>query len=183
METTTVWIIYTQIMTTIKLTCTVNSVRKIHEYDTRQNPRPAVDKLAVISSFSLLHTCIARKVTSCHQQHHAQYSTKAAKKHWIVATSLRATANKSRDHRPTMCWLHCNWITARQAFFLPLPGPTYLREWEHHGALAPRHVTAMPLNFSQDELNFDKTATLVPAIQHLYSNNLIYYNERVRTLL
>jgi len=41
----------------------------------------------------------------------------------------------------------------------------------------------MPLNFSQDELNFDKTATLVPAIQHLYSNNLIYYNERVRTLL
>jgi len=47
--------------------------------------------------------------------------------------------------------------------------------------LPSRHVTAMPLNFSQDKSNFDKTAMLAPAIQHLYSNNLIYYNERVRT--
>jgi len=37
MKTTTVWIIYTQIVITIKQTCIVNNVLKIHQYDTSKS--------------------------------------------------------------------------------------------------------------------------------------------------
>jgi len=99
---------------------------------------------------------------------------------WCVATDLSALLLKYSDHTgPCVNFTVTELQDGRPSNLLCRVRLS--RGTGNTKQLLSRHVTAMPLTFRRTSQNFDKTAMLAPAIQHLYSNNLIYYNERVRT--